>query len=134
MVKRLPFTVIAASILFYILFAVLSKATSLDAEKITFAYIPLLLLTSTGYLIRLARWIYFLRITGTGVDMKRNILIFFAGLVASITPAKAGEIVKSGFLAKWHPVPGGDLCLTHLTHRDIIFRCLSGRMCPPPLC
>jgi uncharacterized protein (TIRG00374 family) len=105
MVKRLPLTIIAVSILFYILFAVLSKATSLDAEKITLAYIPLLfLLTSTGYLIRLARWLYFLRITGTGVDMKRNVLIFFAGLVASITPAKAGEIVKSGFLAKWHPV------------------------------
>jgi hypothetical protein len=105
MVRKAFWVVVAVSALSYIILALFSDVAALEVSTIRLAYLPLLfLLTSTNYLVRLARWLFFLHLTGTGIDARRNVLIFFSGLVASITPAKAGEILKSGLMAPWHPV------------------------------
>jgi len=62
--------------------------------------LPLVLLLSfLNYIIRFLRWDFYCRKLALKVRRRQNIAIFGAGLVATITPGKAGELVKS-FLLK----------------------------------
>jgi glycosyltransferase 2 family protein len=48
-----------------------------------------------NYVLRIARWQYYLRQIGVAVPIGRSALIFLAGLVMSVTPGKIGEVFKS---------------------------------------
>ena len=65
-----------------------------------------LALASSNYLIRFAKWQYYLsRLGVTGVAWFDSLLVFLSGFVLTITPGKVGEVFKSAVLARTHDVP-----------------------------
>jgi uncharacterized membrane protein YbhN (UPF0104 family) len=62
-------------------------------------------LTFLGYLIRFWRWQVYLRRLEIAVPAWRSFWIFMAGQVAVLTPAKAGEVLKSVLLKRSYDVP-----------------------------
>lgn len=63
-------------------------------------FIPLLLILSLlNYLFRFIKWDYYLKLLGIKAGKKLSASIFFSGLIMSVTPMKAGELLKS-FLLK----------------------------------
>lgn len=68
-------------------------------QKFNWLYLPLLLLLSLiNYSIRFLKWDYYLSLLGIKADKKLSALIFFSGLIMSVTPMKAGELLKSYLL------------------------------------
>ena len=67
--------------------------------------IAALSLAAANYALRLLRWSFYLKVLGIGVPWRINILVFFSGLAMSITPAKAGELLKSYLLRDRAGVP-----------------------------
>ncbi|SFD86388.1 conserved hypothetical protein [Lentibacillus persicus] len=63
------------------------------------------LFTFLSYLMRLWKWHAFSRWAAFPVDLKENASIFFIGLMMSITPGKAGELIKSYLLRRKSGVP-----------------------------
>lgn len=51
-------------------------------------------LAAINYALRFLRWYYYLRVLKITVPLGTNILVFLSGLAMSITPGKAGELVK----------------------------------------
>ncbi|MBI5516528.1 MAG: flippase-like domain-containing protein [Deltaproteobacteria bacterium] len=65
-----------------------------------------LALAFTNYLLRFLKWQYYLKLLGiTGVPWWESLAIHLSGFVMSITPAKAGEVFKSGLLLRSRGVP-----------------------------
>jgi glycosyltransferase 2 family protein len=64
-----------------------------------------LALTALNYLIRFGRWQVYLGRLGIEVPPGRSLRIFAAGLSMTITPAKAGELLKSGLLLRAFGTP-----------------------------
>ncbi len=63
-------------------------------------------LASTNYLLRFAKWQYYLKRLGiTHVRPLHSALIFLSGFVLTVTPGKLGEVFKSAVLARTHAVP-----------------------------
>jgi uncharacterized protein (TIRG00374 family) len=63
-------------------------------------------LASANYVLRFAKWQYYLRRLGvTHVAPGHSALIFLSGFVLTITPGKLGEVFKSAVLARTHGVP-----------------------------
>ncbi|WP_047984693.1 lysylphosphatidylglycerol synthase transmembrane domain-containing protein [Ornithinibacillus californiensis] len=58
------------------------------------------LLTFGSYMLRLMKWHLFSRWSGFEIGLWANTKIFFIGLMMSITPGKAGELIKAYFLQK----------------------------------
>ena len=54
-----------------------------------------LALVGTSYVIRYARWSYFLRRLGVRLESRTGVAIFVAGLSMTISPGKFGEVLKS---------------------------------------
>jgi uncharacterized membrane protein YbhN (UPF0104 family) len=70
------------------------------------AFALALALATSNYLLRFAKWQYYLRCLGVGgVGALDSLLVFLSGFVLTITPGKVGEIFKSAVLAKTHGVP-----------------------------
>lgn len=63
------------------------------------------LLTLASYFLRLLKWHTFSKWSGFGIGLKDNTVIFFIGLMMSITPGKAGELIKSYYMQKKANVP-----------------------------
>jgi len=63
------------------------------------------LFTFASYLFRLWKWHAFCRWSAFKISLKDNAAIFFVGLMMSITPGKAGELIKSYLLQKKADVP-----------------------------
>jgi uncharacterized protein (TIRG00374 family) len=62
-------------------------------------FIPLLLsLSMANYLFRFLKWHYYLHLLKIKADKKLSAAIFFSGLIMSVTPMKAGELLKSYLL------------------------------------
>lgn len=57
-----------------------------------------LLLSVLNYLLRFARWQYFLKLFGCQVPIADSLGIYLAGFGLTIVPGKAGEAVRSVFL------------------------------------
>jgi uncharacterized membrane protein YbhN (UPF0104 family) len=69
-------------------------------------WFPLALaLTSLNYLLRFWRWQRYLGHLGIEVPVGRSLSIFVAGLTMTISPAKLGEVLKSGLLRRAFDVP-----------------------------
>jgi uncharacterized protein (TIRG00374 family) len=58
-----------------------------------------------NYVLRLIRWIYYLRLLDIRVPVSDATTVFMSGLAMSITPGKFGELVKSYFLKQMANVP-----------------------------
>jgi uncharacterized membrane protein YbhN (UPF0104 family) len=70
------------------------------------AFAVALALATLNYLLRFAKWQYYLRCLGIrGVGVLDSLLVFLSGFVLTITPGKVGEIFKSAVLSKTHDVP-----------------------------
>jgi len=70
------------------------------------AFALALALATANYLVRFAKWQYYLaRLKVRGVRPLDSLLIFLSGFVLTITPGKVGEVFKSAVLAKTHGVP-----------------------------
>lgn len=65
----------------------------------------LLSIVLAGYLVRFARWHWYLRCLGYDVPWRDNLRIFFSSFALTATPGKAGESVKSLFLKRSQDVP-----------------------------
>ncbi|MEX2236126.1 MAG: lysylphosphatidylglycerol synthase transmembrane domain-containing protein [Dehalococcoidia bacterium] len=81
----------------------------LDAlSRFKWGLAPLILaLVLANYALRFLKWHYFLSVIGaTGaLPLVTSALIFLSGLAMVITPAKAGEFIKSYFLQKANGTP-----------------------------
>jgi uncharacterized membrane protein YbhN (UPF0104 family) len=64
-----------------------------------------LALTALNYLLRFVRWQRYLVRLGIAVPAGRSFAIFVAGLTMTVTPAKLGELLKSGLLKRAYDVP-----------------------------
>lgn len=65
-----------------------------------------LVLASSNYGLRFAKWQYYLRQLGVqGVRVGESFLVFLSGFVLTVTPGKVGEVFKSAVLWKTHGVP-----------------------------
>ena len=60
--------------------------------------LPVLGLTFVNYVLRYAKWHYYLRRLGIQVSHKDSALVFFSGLSMAITPGKFGELFKAVLL------------------------------------
>ncbi len=62
-------------------------------------YIPVALaLALVNYLVRFVRWHLYLKLLGIPLAWRDRVVIFLAGLVLSVTPGKAGELLKAYFI------------------------------------
>ena len=70
-------------------------------------YLPAILgLTLFNYAVRFVKWEYYVRLTGVkGLPLRDSLLIFLSGLAMTITPARAGEWMKSYLLRESRGVP-----------------------------
>ena len=64
-----------------------------------------LALVLVNYLLRFWRWQIYLARLGIDVPAGRSFSIFLAGLLGTLTPLKAGEVLKSGLLRRSYGVP-----------------------------
>ena len=62
-------------------------------------------LAAINFGLRFCRWAYFLRILRIDVPAPVSVLIFLSGLALSVTPGKAGELIKSYLLRDRTDVP-----------------------------
>jgi glycosyltransferase 2 family protein len=74
--------------------------------KFIWFYIPLLLaLTLVNYLIRFLKWHYFVRQLKIDVDWRQSFVVFFGGLIMTVSPGKLGEVFKSFLLKQLNKTP-----------------------------
>lgn len=69
------------------------------------AFAVAIALATGNYAVRFLRWQYYLRRLGVAVPLGESALVFFAGFVMSVTPAKLGEVLKSLLLAESRGTP-----------------------------
>lgn len=74
--------------------------------KFKTVYLPLILaLTFANYLLRFVKWQFFLARLGIIIPVRDSFKIFLSGLAMSVTPGKAGEILKSLLLKELTGAP-----------------------------
>ena len=64
-----------------------------------------LLLTLCNYALRAAKWHYLIRLLGVDIKVRDNIRIFTSGLSMTISPGKAGEMLKPYLVSEKTGVP-----------------------------
>ncbi len=90
----------------FVLYTGLSKIEASLARFHWGAFAVALLLACTNYLLRFAKWQYYLaRLEIRGVGWVDSLLVFLSGFVLTVTPGKVGEVFKSAVLARTHDVP-----------------------------
>ncbi|HLV61416.1 MAG TPA: lysylphosphatidylglycerol synthase transmembrane domain-containing protein [Fredinandcohnia sp.] len=88
---------LAIAALVYLVFSVRAGFDQVAAElgRFRLALVPAILALSLGnYALRFAKWQYFLRVLGVRMPVGDSLRIFLAGLTMTITPGKAGELLK----------------------------------------
>lgn len=89
----------------FLFLADLNKVTSAIKEMPVHYLLLAFLLTLGSYLLRLYKWHTLAKLSNFAIGFKDNVAIFFIGLMMSITPGKAGELIKSFLLQKKADVP-----------------------------
>lgn len=88
---------LAIGALIYLVFSVRAGFGQVASEFSSFR-LPLLLpiaaLSLTNYALRFVKWQYFLGVLGVRLGWRESLRIFLAGLTMTITPGKAGELLK----------------------------------------
>jgi len=67
--------------------------------------VPMLCLATLNFLIRFAKWQYYLSSLDIRIKRFESLLIFLSGFSLAITPGKIGEIIRSYFIKITHQVP-----------------------------
>lgn len=95
--KKLIWTILLGIIvLIAVTFMADFKNTVAALREFKTVYLPLILgLTFINYLLRFAKWHYFLKLIDVSVSLKESFMIFLCGLAMTVTPGKAGELLKS---------------------------------------
>lgn len=93
--------VVAAFLMFIDFKKVIHAMVNMPVQFLLLAF----LLTFCSYLLRLWKWHAFTKWSSFSLNFKDNAIIFFVGLMMSITPGKAGELVKSFFMQNKANVP-----------------------------
>lgn len=107
MVRRLiPVTILGVVVYTALLFyGDLSAATASLAE-VSWAAAALALALSTGnFAVRFLRWVYYLERLSLRVPFWDSLLVFLASFSMALTPAKAGEVIKSVLLKERYDHP-----------------------------
>ena len=58
-----------------------------------------------NYMIRFAKWEYYLRLIGVRLGRAESLGVFLSSFLLTVTPGKIGEVVKSVFLKKSRGIP-----------------------------
>lgn len=102
--------VLLAAVLAVCVFAGLSVASDVAAlgEKLASFRLPALAaalgLVLGNYVLRFVRWQYYLSVLQVRVEPGLSALVFLAGFVMSVTPAKMGEVLKSFLLREYRGI------------------------------
>lgn len=59
-------------------------------------------LSAVNYLLRFAKWHFYLRLLDIDIGVRHSLLVFLAGLIMAISPGKLGEVIKSALLKRSH--------------------------------
>lgn len=106
--RRLLWGVLLGAVV-YAAMALVADARALLAELGAFpaaVFAGALGLTLVNYGLRFVKWHAYLRKLGYGrVGVGESLNVFVAGLVMSVTPGKAGEVLKSVLLKERHGLP-----------------------------
>jgi len=100
-IKKSLILMMAISALVYsalILTGDISKIRSVRIEPILL--IPTFIFASMNYTLRMVRFEYYLRVEGIKIDAAGRRLVFFSGLLFTVTPGKMGELMKNYILKK----------------------------------
>lgn len=90
----LPLVLAAAVYLVLLLYGRIDEL-GVAMRDFQFVYLlPVLALVLVNYWLRFARWHYYLRRSGASVPWRESAAVFFSGFAMSITPARAGELLK----------------------------------------
>lgn len=104
MLERLKRKLLLSIGLAAIVFLVLSFYADWDALcqallQFDWVYLPLaLFLALVNYGLRFLRWAYYLRQLDIDLPWGESLVVFLAGLILSVTPGKAGELLKAYFV------------------------------------
>lgn len=105
--KNLKLKIIIAIIVAAIIYLAFSLYVNIDKLIEAFSlfnwmWLPLILFLSyLNYHIRFERWHYYLKILNIEIPRNYSFIIFFAGMVMSITPGKFGEVLKSYLMKEY---------------------------------
>ena len=111
MLQGLKYKLLISVALGAVVFIGLSVYSDLDRLQLalgrfSWSYLPLVLALSLGnFLVRFVRWHFYLRLLDVRIRMADNLVVFFSGLVMSITPGKAGELLKSYLIRTRYNIP-----------------------------
>jgi uncharacterized membrane protein YbhN (UPF0104 family) len=67
--------------------------------------LPILFLAPANYAFRYWKWTILLRRAGLALPPRLSLIVFLAGLSMTVTPAKAGELIKAHYLKETLDVP-----------------------------
>ncbi|VAW92223.1 hypothetical protein MNBD_GAMMA23-262 [hydrothermal vent metagenome] len=87
-----------------VLFAEPAKVFAAFAKMSILSWLLILSCSFSNYLLRFARWHYYLRYLKYPIPLTQNFLYYMAGFALTLTPAKIGETIRSTYLAQ-HAVP-----------------------------
>ncbi|MBT8417118.1 MAG: flippase-like domain-containing protein [Silicimonas sp.] len=88
-----------------LVFAAEAEALSASLKSIgTVLLLVLLAISSSNFLFRYIRWHHYLAKVGIRVAPFESLIVFLSGFSMTLTPAKAGEILKSLMLKRTHGV------------------------------
>ena len=107
-VRQKVFLSLGFAVVVYLALTIWSSLPELIAAMRDFnwvLFLPILGLSFINYLIRFAKWQYYLRILDITIPRSDSFLIFLSGLSMSITPGKVGEVIKSYFLKSHFDIP-----------------------------
>jgi uncharacterized protein (TIRG00374 family) len=99
---------VAAGVAVYAGLSVWANARTVGHELGRFAWSAAglaLVLASANYLVRFARWQYYLRVLGLKVPADESFLVFLGGFALTVTPGKLGEVLKAFLLRESRGIP-----------------------------
>ena len=99
---------VAAGVAIYVGFSIWADARSVGRALAGFEWLIALAalgLASLNYLVRFARWHYYLKVLGLSVPVGHSLLVFLGGFSLTVTPGKLGEVVKAFLLRESHGIP-----------------------------
>ncbi|MGC8478892.1 MAG: lysylphosphatidylglycerol synthase transmembrane domain-containing protein [Candidatus Micrarchaeia archaeon] len=105
-VKRVRYFIVAglaASLAVFLgiaLFGGIYKVSDIIASMNFYIYAIALLLVFVSYIIRFAKWDYYLKKLGLRVPLKENMMVYLSLYSMNITPGKIGRVVSAYTLSK----------------------------------
>jgi uncharacterized protein (TIRG00374 family) len=99
---------VALGVAVYVGFSVWADARSVGAALAGFTwsvFAAAIGLAFANYLIRFARWQYYLRVLRLDVPIGESFLVFLAGFALTVTPGKLGEAIKALLLRESRGIP-----------------------------